>query len=831
MVEASVLIAVLLPGWFLLRDARKCAPHRLVLSPFWYFTFLFIIAFPVRTALIAAERIPIQALPKVLIGQAYSDAQLAIALLFSLLMWLFILWGRRQTVAWPGPSPPSPSPILNPSPSWRRVGGGLALVTVLASGALMIIGTRTLADFDGAAYQSSRMGSGLIWLMPEFFIYGAIALTGWLISRRSTPLRWPEYTVLVAILVMTVWISGALFSRRLIAAVMLAIVILAVMREKRLWPLGLVAILASVFAAGFFDVLRQFYVLSDANTTWQNLSVLVQTVLIDNFLKLLSGSFEGVDHVARLLETATWLQVFSGIDYGVSWLFNAGLALVPRALWASKPLIYGGLEQMHWLYPDLFKGDFATAAIPMSFVVDFAFAFGLPFALAVALVFGRLLGTVERYFWDRAAHPAQVAVALFIFIYMFNWLRGGTIIVQSVALFSIPAALMFGLRPVLGAVFGLAGEAIGVVGGRWWGTSRIYFYPHAYLRERHLDTVRTWPQSQAVNAAQITRRIGAQVSRHQALSPSRSSWKTTWPLINIKARPKDAPDDAAIYVWGAVVATGPFITDIDNPYAFTAYNTRAVKLYRPIIRGFLESPRCLQIRCLSRACREGVRQEYGDIAAAKTVLAYPKMNPAVARPSVQTPGRCRFLFISTQFEIKGGQALLMAFKRVQGMVDGATLDLVTHLPENFAGLAAAIPGVRVHPADLSRDEIATRFLAHADVLVHPTYFDSFAMVVMEALAHGLAVIATDVYAIAEMVEDGRNGLLLPPPLSIWSGTRPSDLFSDIARVKQRIETTDTRAFEEALSHAMIKMAKDVDLRTRASHASLEMIRTRFGGAS
>jgi glycosyltransferase involved in cell wall biosynthesis len=432
-------------------------------------------------------------------------------------------------------------------------------------------------------------------------------------------------------------------------------------------------------------------------------------------------------------------------------------------------------------------------------------------------------------FWDSTSHPAQIALALYIFIYMFNWVRGGTIIVQSVILFSIPVALMLGVRPVLRAIFTLAGEAVGLVGVAWGSTSRIFFYPHAYLRDRQLDTIRTWPIDQGVNANIAVDRHGSQVSREQALAQVRPSWKTRLPLLNIKRRPENAPTDSAVYVWGGLIARGPFITDIDNPYAFTAYNAFAVKIYRPVIRWFLESQHCLQIRCLSRACLDGVRREYGEVAAAKSVLAYPVITPAVSKPEPQPQDRCRFLFVSTQFEIKGGEALLKAFGRVVENFPAAELDLVTYLPDHFATLAAQIPNVRIHSASLSRDEIAMNFLAKAHVLVHPTYMESFGMVVLEALSHGLPVIATDVYAIHEMVEDGRNGILLEPPLSIWSGTKPTQLFSDVQKVCNCARTVDMSKFEDALFSAMHKMALDVDFRDRAGAVSLELIRTRFAG--
>jgi len=823
MIDVIVLTSLALPSWALFLNSRTQPAHRLVLSPFWYFTFLFIIAFPVRAWLMNANLIIIHTLPNHA-GQDYTETMLSLALLFSTILWLAVYFGRQSVLS----LHPQTRPITWQTASPVRIQIGLGIMAVIALAALNVIGAKTISDFDGVAYQSSRMGSGLLWLLPELFLYAGIIFMGWLILQRERKLRFVDYALLIFILVLTLWVSNALFSRRLIAAVLLAGVALCVARNHRYWPLALASIFATIFAANLLEFLRQLSYFGDPEQPFHNVADLAKHIFGSNSLSLLFGSFEGVDHIARLMETSTWLQLATGIDYGLTWLFNAGLALIPRSIWASKPVIYGGMEQFHWLYSSLFKGDFPSAAIPMSFAVDFSFAFGLPFAVVMAFIFGRLLGVAERSFWDQASHPAQVALSLFIFIYMFNWVRGGTIIVQSVMLFSIPAALMFGLRPVLHAAFGLAGEAVGLVGGCWWRSQRIYFYPHAYLRDRQLDTIKGWAKDKVVNADIALQRAGAQVQRDQALAPARSSWKTTLPLINLKRRPKDAPKDAATYVWGGLINKGPFITDIDNPYAFTGYNTLAVKLYRPIIQSFLESPRCLEIRCLSQACLDGVRREYGEVAAAKAIVAYPKVTATVTEPRPQSAETCRFLFVSTQFEIKGGAALLNAFKRVVNEFPGAELDLVTHLPD---GIDTNIPNVRVHAADLTRDEISERFLSTADVLVHPTYFDSFGMVVLEALAHGLPVIATDVYALKEMVKDHNNGLLLEAPLSIWSETEPSPLFSDTTKVRDLARITDTSKFEDALTEAMLKMARDFEFRTKASASSLDLVRTKFTGIS
>ena len=359
---------------------------------------------------------------------------------------------------------------------------------------------------------------------------------------------------------------------------------------------------------------------------------------------------------------------------------------------------------------------------------------------------------------------------------------------------------------------------------------KVYFYSRRGLRDRQLDTVRTWPRNEVVNFAAFDRGEGAQVPKSLALQRRQVVvWPQRVPLINLKLRPRGLPADVAVYVWGAVVATGPFIVDLDNPYALTGYNLRAVDLYRPVLRAFLGSRRCVAIRCMSAACRESLRILFGEAIAAKAQVHYPSSGLRVA---TEVPERlesgCRFLFVSTQFEIKGGPALLRAFRRVLDVAPDARLDLITHLPPEYAPLVADCDdAVRLHEARLSRSEVFERFILTTDVLIHPTYLDSFGMIALEALAGGLGLIVTDVYALRELVSEGVNGFVLPAPISVWDGFLPSRHYYRLGDVKDAIRATDTAAFENELVRAMVKFATDREFRARARGASLSLFHERF----
>jgi glycosyltransferase involved in cell wall biosynthesis len=357
---------------------------------------------------------------------------------------------------------------------------------------------------------------------------------------------------------------------------------------------------------------------------------------------------------------------------------------------------------------------------------------------------------------------------------------------------------------------------------------KVFFYSHSYFRDRQLDTIRRWPADQVVNPEVAQNRRGKQVNSSYANALKlKASWKQKLPLLNVKLRPDGVPSDAVVYVWGAVVATGQFIVDLDNPWSLVGYNLRAMPIYQLAIKRLLLSNRCLEIRCMSEACRLSLKVLFGEAIYNKAMVHYPCIPQVVTEIPVRQSSECRFLFVGTQFEIKGGVVLLKAFRRVYEQTNNARLDVITHLPAEYASLAVGCPGIHIHEAKFTRSEIHEQFMRQADVLVLPTYVESFGMVALEALAHGLALIATDVYALRELVEDGRNGRLLSPPLSIWDDYLPSALYFDIQNAKKYIRAADAAEFEDRLAQSIEQFACDTDWRLRMRQGSAQLMAERF----
>jgi glycosyltransferase involved in cell wall biosynthesis len=134
------------------------------------------------------------------------------------------------------------------------------------------------------------------------------------------------------------------------------------------------------------------------------------------------------------------------------------------------------------------------------------------------------------------------------------------------------------------------------------------------------------------------------------------------------------------------------------------------------------------------------------------------IGPAPDRDGRQGP--VEILFVGWLLEAKGVRELLAAARNLAG----ARLTLVGPDEPSFTAtiaseIAALGDRVRVLPAQ-PRAEIF-RLYREADVFVLPTWREGFPNVVIEAMAAGLPVVATPVGAIAEAVEEGKSGLLVP----------------------------------------------------------------------
>lgn len=118
--------------------------------------------------------------------------------------------------------------------------------------------------------------------------------------------------------------------------------------------------------------------------------------------------------------------------------------------------------------------------------------------------------------------------------------------------------------------------------------------------------------------------------------------------------------------------------------------------------------------------------------------------------------RRRFLFVGRHDRLKGLPELHEAIET--GRLDAADFDFIGPIPESQR---LRRPNCTYHGPITDTPQLQACFDA-ADVLLCPSYAEGMPTVILEGLARGLAVIATDVGAVRSMV-DASNGIVLDRP--------------------------------------------------------------------
>ena len=148
-------------------------------------------------------------------------------------------------------------------------------------------------------------------------------------------------------------------------------------------------------------------------------------------------------------------------------------------------------------------------------------------------------------------------------------------------------------------------------------------------------------------------------------------------------------------------------------------------------------------------------------------LIPPGMNPSLFEGPFEDPfagiGRPRVLFVGRLAPQKGVSTLVAAAGLLKH--PSARLLLVGDGPERKALEKEAKRigmGDRLHFVGFVAHERLPAVLVHADLLVLPSLYEELGTVLLEAMQAALPIVASNIGGIPAVIEDGVNGLLVPP---------------------------------------------------------------------
>jgi glycosyltransferase involved in cell wall biosynthesis len=211
---------------------------------------------------------------------------------------------------------------------------------------------------------------------------------------------------------------------------------------------------------------------------------------------------------------------------------------------------------------------------------------------------------------------------------------------------------------------------------------------------------------------------------------------------------------------------------VDIPYSFTAHGSDVHVDRRMLCRKLAEAEFAITISEFNRSVIEA---ECGATPRARLRTLHVGVDTAAfARNGTgraSLPERLRVVCVGTLHEVKGQIHLVRACAALRDMGVDVESRLVGRGPDErllrreIGRLGLADRVMLVGP--LARDDVIAELHA-ADVLVAPSVIsargqrEGIQAVLMEAMSCGLAVVASRLSGIPELVEDGVNGLLVTP---------------------------------------------------------------------
>ena len=249
------------------------------------------------------------------------------------------------------------------------------------------------------------------------------------------------------------------------------------------------------------------------------------------------------------------------------------------------------------------------------------------------------------------------------------------------------------------------------------------------------------------------------------------------PLKGYMRRYEDDHVDLVEAVLSPAITDRPWICSLDCFQAAIAFSILGCPLPKLVRRRYIERlflrDNFKRMIFWSKAAARTLC-EYGGVinetVIQKSSVVYPAIRqvPRAERADTDDRDELRLLFGGDFFR-KGGAHVVDAFTALRKEFPRASLRLCCdadmdfntpdrRLKEEYLGKIAQNPGITF--GRVSRESMLKEVLPQTDIFLLPTYAEAFGFAILEAMAHGIPVVATNTFAIPEIIEHNKTGLLI-----------------------------------------------------------------------
>ncbi len=218
-------------------------------------------------------------------------------------------------------------------------------------------------------------------------------------------------------------------------------------------------------------------------------------------------------------------------------------------------------------------------------------------------------------------------------------------------------------------------------------------------------------------------------------------------------------DAQLIHSTSGMIPTNPsnWVMDVEHVNSFVGFRPGShLSKAKKSIESMLRSQHCRKIMPWSDAAKLSILNGLDCTGFEdKLETVYPTMAPMKVKK--EKHDGFTITYVGMNFYNKGGKELLEAFKLLRQKYDAK---LIMVVPKGYWKPQEGVEFVEPGPREMIYD-----IYKRSDVFCMPSYHDSYGMVYIEAMNFGLPIVATNLFAIPEIV--GNAGILIKPPVSYY----------------------------------------------------------------
>jgi len=209
----------------------------------------------------------------------------------------------------------------------------------------------------------------------------------------------------------------------------------------------------------------------------------------------------------------------------------------------------------------------------------------------------------------------------------------------------------------------------------------------------------------------------------------------------------------------------PYVLVFDTPWLLTTFRTYSGEptfgRVGKIIVKHVAMKKCLKILPFSKIAKKqfihmtGLRDDEEMIDVLPPGVQIPRSVRSMKKR--ESGDEFRLLFIGRNFDRKGGPILLRSFEMLASEFSNLRLTIKTRT-RGIDVPSKIRERVQILDTELPREELISMYV-NSDLLVLPSLQEAFGLVCIEAMSYGLPVVASNYFALPEIVDDGVTGSL------------------------------------------------------------------------